>query len=105
MPKFTFNVLLVALVVSGLIFTLSTKQTYFDLKDETPASFAVSNVYPVAQITGDKSLNDTANRYDLQGTDLGIMWDNGQNQVMVAFGDSYGQGWGECGAGPAQADW
>ncbi len=105
MPKITFNILLAALVVSGLIFTLSTRQTYYNLKDEIPSSFAVSNVYSVAQVTGKNSLNDTAARYDVLGTDLGIMWDNGQRQVMVAFGDSYGQGWGECGAGPAEAGW
>src|SRR4051812_42770142 len=99
MPKIAFNVLLAALMVSGLIFTLSTRQNYYNLKGEIPSSFAVSDVYSVGQVTGETSLNDTAARYDMLGTDLGIMWDNGQRQVMVAFGDTYGQGWGECGAG------
>jgi hypothetical protein len=39
------------------------------------------------------------------GTDLGILWDNGYGEVLVAFGDSYGVDWVSPGAGPDHADW
>ena len=36
--------------------------------------------------------NDTIRRFAITGTDLGIMWDNGDpiRQVLMAFGDTYG---------------
>ncbi len=49
--------------------------------------------------------NQTAARDGVYGTDLGILWDAGDHTVMVAFGDTYGSGWGGAGAGPADADW
>lgn len=40
-------------------------------------------------------LNHTIGNFDIYGTDLGIMWDNGlsgaQNQVLIAFGDTFSQ--------------
>jgi Domain of unknown function (DUF4185) len=44
-------------------------------------------------VTGPDSPNDTAGRFAITGTDLGIMWDNGDpggHQVLMAFGDTYG---------------
>ena len=44
-------------------------------------------------MTGPDSPNDTIKRFAITGTDLGIMWDNGDpagNQVLMAFGDTYG---------------
>lgn len=92
------------LVCLSLVVTLLKPSTL----PETHASDSspeVSNVFRIATLTGDNSLNATASNYDLQGTDLGIMWDNGRGQIMLAFGDSYGKGWGGCGAGPRDADW
>jgi len=50
-------------------------------------------------------VNDTAARYAVHATDLGIMWRDGLGRVAIAFGDTYGEGWGGHGAGPETADW
>lgn len=44
----------------------------------------------VAHITGPRSANDTIRRFSVLGTDLGIMWDNGNGQILTAFGDTVG---------------
>ncbi|HKP43980.1 MAG TPA: DUF4185 domain-containing protein [Mycobacterium sp.] len=47
----------------------------------------------VGWVTGPDSPNDTVGRFSITGTDLGIMWDNGDpagHQVLMAFGDTYG---------------
>jgi hypothetical protein len=44
----------------------------------------------VGWVTGPESPNDTVKRFAITGTDLGIMWDNGGRQVLMAFGDTYG---------------
>lgn len=59
----------------------------------------------LATITGEQSINRTARRFGCTATDLGIPWDTGRGEVLVAFGDTYGAGWGGNGAGPETADW
>lgn len=59
----------------------------------------------VAKLTGAGSINQTDTAYQVMGTDLGMMWDNGAGQILLAFGDTYGEGWGGNGAGPSTADW
>ena len=49
--------------------------------------------------------NHTDLKYQLFGTDLGILWAMSDTKVMIAFGDTYGRGWGGAGAGPPDADW
>jgi hypothetical protein len=44
----------------------------------------------VGWVTGPDSPNDTIRRFAISGTDLGIMWDNGGGQVLMAFGDTSG---------------
>ena len=44
----------------------------------------------VQMVTGRTSPNDTLNRFGVSGTDLGIPWDNGAGQTLVAFGDTMG---------------
>ncbi|WP_373693404.1 DUF4185 domain-containing protein [[Mycobacterium] burgundiense] len=47
----------------------------------------------VGWVTGPDSPNDTIKRFAITGTDLGIMWDNGDpanRQVLMAFGDTNG---------------
>jgi hypothetical protein len=65
----------------------------------------VSGTRPIGLVTGAESINDTARRFGITATDLGILWDNGQGKVLAAFGDTYGAGWGGHGAGPSAADW
>ncbi|MEU9980192.1 DUF4185 domain-containing protein [Streptomyces sp. NPDC050856] len=54
---------------------------------------------------GDGDVNRTRDRFAVHATDLGVMWRDGLGRVAVAFGDTYGEGWGGRGAGPATADW
>ena len=47
----------------------------------------------IGWVTGVDSAANTLNKFGVSGTDLGIMWDNGDpgnNQVLMAFGDTYG---------------
>nr|WP_094274636.1 DUF4185 domain-containing protein [Rhodococcus sp. OK302] len=46
----------------------------------------------VEYITGALSPNQTVERFNVLGTDLGIMWDNGAGQVLTVFGDTVGIG-------------
>jgi hypothetical protein len=67
-------------------------------------------VYPgpveeLGWVTGEHSPNRTGSRFGVLATDLGICWDDGAGGLLVAFGDSYGAGWGGHGAGPREADW
>ena len=62
---------------------------------------------PVAALTGIQSINETEARYDVKGTDLGIMWTDERGQILIAFGDTFGAGWNNLGSGsadPAAAD-
>jgi hypothetical protein len=65
----------------------------------------VAQVHEIAPVTGERSPNRTGTGFGVYGTDLGIMWDNGNGEVLVAFGDSYGEGWAGSGPGPSDADW
>lgn len=63
----------------------------------TPAAAAVTDLTDVTQsngwVTGPGPINYTDARFYINGTDLGIMWDNGlggtQRQVLIAFGDTF----------------
>nr|WP_241665729.1 DUF4185 domain-containing protein [Prescottella subtropica] len=44
----------------------------------------------IEMVTGPGSPNKTIERFSVSGTDLGIMWDNGAGQVLMAFGDTVG---------------
>ncbi|WP_412475560.1 DUF4185 domain-containing protein [Gordonia sp. LUNF6] len=44
----------------------------------------------VAWTTGPRSANRTFTRFGISGTDLGIAWDNGAGQTLLAFGDTFG---------------
>jgi hypothetical protein len=57
-----------------------------DLNGPAPTSI-------VGWVTGPDSPNETIRRFAISGTDLGIMWDNGDpsgDQVLLAFGDTSG---------------
>lgn len=45
----------------------------------------------VAVETGPASIDHTDTRYAVVGTDLGIMWQDRNNQTLIAFGDTYGR--------------
>ncbi|GAA1461672.1 DUF4185 domain-containing protein [Williamsia maris] len=48
------------------------------------------NTRTVGWVTGALSQNHTDTRFGISGTDLGISWDNGSGQTLMAFGDTYG---------------
>lgn len=54
---------------------------------------AVGDVSVVSQLTGPGSENRTDKRWQVDGTDLGIMWESKPGEIAVAFGDSFGKGW------------
>ncbi|MFC4374106.1 DUF4185 domain-containing protein [Nocardia halotolerans] len=56
----------------------------------------------VFQVTGMASPNNTHN-YNVLGTDLGIMWDNGHGEMLTAFGDTAGLGFPNLLAGSTWA--
>ncbi|MDJ0395088.1 DUF4185 domain-containing protein [Rhodococcus sp. G-MC3] len=56
------------------------------------------NTSSVAWVTGPLSQNSTYDRFGISGTDLGISWDNGKGQTLMAFGDTFGN----CSASGAQ---
>ncbi|WP_227999307.1 DUF4185 domain-containing protein [Nocardia australiensis] len=64
----------------------------------------VESVDLVGQMTGHGSENRTDMRWQVDGTDLGLMWETEPGQVAVVFGDTFGAGWGGSGAGGAGAD-
>ncbi|MGV9826088.1 DUF4185 domain-containing protein [Gordonia sp. NPDC003429] len=43
-------------------------------------------------VTGPRSPNHTDTRFSITSTDVGLPWDNGSGQVLMAFGDT----WGKC---------
>lgn len=50
--------------------------------------------------------NETHTRWNLGGTDLGIIWDMGNGEYGILFGDSYGADFRPVGGGPGAAgDW
>jgi hypothetical protein len=49
--------------------------------------------------------NHTDTAYQVNATDLGIMWDAGGGKLMVAFGDTFGAGWTGPGAPGGGTDW
>lgn len=44
----------------------------------------------IAWVTGPKSPNQTYSRHGISGTDIGVAWDNGRGQTLMAFGDTFG---------------
>ncbi|NKY27381.1 DUF4185 domain-containing protein [Nocardia gamkensis] len=46
----------------------------------------------VAKLTGANSVNRTDKRWQVDGTDLGIMWESAPGEIATAFGDTVGRG-------------
>lgn len=70
----------------------------------TPPLVVPNRVEVVASVTGEDSPNRTGTRFGFLATDLGILWDDGDGNVLAAFGDTYGKGWQGPGAGLRSAD-
>ncbi|MDV7356390.1 DUF4185 domain-containing protein [Rhodococcus oxybenzonivorans] len=59
---------------------------------------AVGDVRLVSQLTGHGSDNRTDKRWQVDGTDLGIIWETKPGEVAIAFGDTFGKDWNPPGA-------
>jgi hypothetical protein len=58
----------------------------------------VRDVDLVSTLTGKGSTSRTDKRWQINGTDLGIMWESRPGQIAVAFGDTFGRGFRPPGA-------
>ncbi|HEX5143180.1 MAG TPA: DUF4185 domain-containing protein [Mycobacterium sp.] len=70
-----------------------TKQAPKPAAATPPVPPAPPGTTVVGWVTGMDAPGNTLQRFGISGTDLGIMWDNGDpanNQVLMAFGDTYG---------------
>ncbi|WP_433728618.1 DUF4185 domain-containing protein [Nocardia sp. CA-129566] len=52
----------------------------------------IGSVTEVAKQTGANSVNRTDKRWQVDGTDLGIMWESAPGEIATAFGDTVGRG-------------
>ncbi|WP_435831533.1 DUF4185 domain-containing protein [Nocardia aurea] len=57
-----------------------------------PPAPRFTSVREVAKLTGANSVNRTDKRWQVDGTDLGIMWESAPGQIATAFGDTVGRG-------------
>lgn len=79
--------LIVAALATALTATVGASPAHAQRHAAGPASM-------VARLTGPFAMNDTIGRFNIVGTDLGIMWDNGRGEILTAFGDTQSfNGW------------
>ncbi|WP_227979324.1 DUF4185 domain-containing protein [Nocardia spumae] len=57
-----------------------------------PPAPRVGAVREVSKETGANSVNRTDKRWQVNGTDLGIMWESAPGEIATAFGDTVGHG-------------
>ncbi|ORI18977.1 carbohydrate-binding protein [Rhodococcus sp. 1163] len=62
------------------------------VRTPAPPTPQIGNVTRVAKQTGAGSINRTDKRWQVYGTDLGMMWESAPGQIATAFGDSVGKG-------------
>ncbi len=65
----------------------------------------VEAVRLVEQVTGRGSANRTDMRWQVDGTDLGLMWETEPGRIAMVFGDTFGKGWSAGGVGGPDDDW
>lgn len=63
------------------------------------ATDATTPVTVVEKLTGPDAPNNTWGRWDIKAADLGVMWDDGDGRVLMAFGDTFGNAWTGPGGG------
>ncbi|AZG43940.1 DUF4185 domain-containing protein [Gordonia insulae] len=63
-----------------------------------PAPPRIRGVDLVSTLTGKGSTSRTDKRWQIHGTDLGIMWEAAPGKIAVAFGDTFGKGFKPPGA-------
>jgi hypothetical protein len=103
--KYVVAVVTAALVVAGVAMTTGGAADPVRVAEDRPAALLASRASLVAKETGISSVNHTADAYQVMGTDLGIMWDDGRGRTLTAFGDTFGQGWIGPGGKGSNRDW
>ncbi|MCT7658753.1 DUF4185 domain-containing protein [Mycobacterium deserti] len=94
-PPMSFARALAAVSTSSVLTYPATSRT---------PQYISANTHFIEFVTGAGNLNNTTTRFGIGGTDLGIMWDNGiadnpatpdvnEHQVLIAFGDTFSNGW------------
>ncbi|UPG67961.1 DUF4185 domain-containing protein [Gordonia hongkongensis] len=79
--------LVVTLLALALTTTLAASPAHAARYANGPATI-------VNRLTGPFAMNDTIGRFNIVGTDLGVMWDNGRGEILTAFGDTQSfNGW------------
>ena len=79
--------LVVTLLALALTTTLAASPAHAARYANGPATI-------VNRLTGPFAMNDTIGRFNIGGTDLGVMWDNGRGEILTAFGDTQSfNGW------------
>ncbi|MGY3054306.1 hypothetical protein ACVWYG_002513 [Pedobacter sp. UYEF25] len=85
---------LIFLTIFGIACALKNKTEHFDNRE-----ISISGPTQVARVTGESlssehlpSPNDSPNRVDVFGTDLGIIWKMADKKIGLFFGDTNGQG-------------
>ncbi|WP_442903684.1 DUF4185 domain-containing protein [Gordonia sp. Z-3] len=63
-----------------------------------PSAPRVAEVDFVSTLTGKGSTSRTDKRWQVNGTDLGIMWESEPGRIAIAFGDTFGRGFTPPGA-------
>jgi len=82
----------VAIASKLLVFLALASTTAFAEKVEpmpAVASVDEADTYQIARLTGPGSINNTAARWNVYGTDLGRMFEH-RGRIYMAFGDTYG---------------
>src|SRR5690625_1628982 len=86
----------------------ATNSTSFDLTSTKAEKIARVTGIPLPGETLPDP-NKTAENWNLNATDLGVVWDATTDpddpKVMIAFGDSYDAGWGGSGGGGEREGW
>ena len=93
---------------AGTALAVLTAAVTVGVAPQGAADTAPAQASRAAVITGAGSINETEARYQIKGTDLGIMWTDERGQILAAFGDTFGTGWEGSSSGfgdPATNDW
>jgi hypothetical protein len=93
---------------AGTALAVLTAAVTVGVAPQGAADTAPAQASRAAVITGAGSINETEARYQIKGTDLGIMWTDERGQILAAFGDTFGGNWGGSSSGfgdPATNDW
>lgn len=114
MKKVLISSLIIAFITALIVIIFHNKNS--DVHEGDKMALIATKAKKIARVTGPTlegetipNPNQTHEKWGLRATDLGIVWDATTNQenkkVMIAFGDSYDDGWGGFGGGGDPTGW